>query len=212
MRCFLRIPKERYERELAPVLAECRMARSFAPIGKLGEQYVRAMWQVVRAEELGLNNPFFRNRHGLLPFSVAIWRMLVGEVLLAAAADVPILETPLEIFAMLLQQPLASERCRFSPIQRAILGASDLTIGGFAYRPDHAGFNNSVEVIALAGWLQQVDPVAWRLDNLPNDTVIRGDDIAFAKEWLLELARFYGRAAKEDSVVICEDLAELRAA
>lgn len=146
---------------------------------------------------------FFREMAADFRFSVGAWRVLVGEVLAAAATDIPLIETPLESLAAILQQELAEERSCFSPIQRAVLGSRDLTLGGFVFRPDHAGLNHREDVQFLSGWLQTVDPERWSSDNSTEGN----DDVAFAREWFPDLVRLYEQAAKEDSVIVCEEIA-----
>jgi hypothetical protein len=138
-------------------------------------------------------------------FSKAGWKDVVGEVLLATASDAPMIETPLEIWAKFLVQPLNEERIEFSLIQQAILGAKDLTFGGVFYRPNHNGLNDREDVGRLLDWLVTVDPAIWSSDNHPEGVQVSSDELAFAKEWFPELVRLYDQAAREDSVIVCED-------
>lgn len=184
MRYFYLIPAGRFHETLAPALSASWRERSFKPIILCGI-----------ATSITPGMPFRRD----------VWRILAGELLLAAAVELPELETPLDSFARLLGQPLAGARADFSSIQRAILGSRDVSFGGGYYRPDQAGWNDATDVGPLTTWLQTVNPENWKSLDLPGASEAeREDELAFAREWLPELAAMYDRADRNGYVIVTE--------
>jgi len=139
-------------------------------------------------------------------FRSDLWRLIVAEILLFAASELPELETPLESWAGLLGQELEERRGRFTPIQKAVLGTHDLNFGCF-YRPENAGWNDCNDVRELAGWLRTLNPEKWTADTLTRvPAEDRDEELAYAREWLRLLSAMYQRAEQQGLIVVCEHI------
>jgi hypothetical protein len=208
MRYFFPIHAKRFHGEIAPALAAAWSARTFDPARRLCRELSPAARDFIQHSMTGLTEPLVVQIAESKPlFRKDLWRILVGEVLLFSAEELPELETPLESFAAVLHQTLADNRSRFPPIQQAIHGSRDLRFGAGYYRPDHAGWNDLDDVRRLADWLTGIDASDWRksdLVDLPAED--RADELEFAREWFLQLREMYRRAAKLEWVVVCEDV------
>jgi len=141
---------------------------------------------------------------GSVPFGRDLWRLLVGEVILLAAAEMPELETPTDTLAVLLHLQLGEDRPAFSSLQQCLRGSRDLVFGGGYYRPDHAGWNDSADVLRLAGWLSQIQPADWTTAHLTSADA--EDELHFAQEWFPALVEIYRRAVERGYVIVCEQL------
>src|SRR5262249_10906687 len=102
-------------------------------------------------------------------------------------------------------------RERFVPIQQAHFGTRDIVFGGSFYRPEHAGWNDSADVLRLAEYLAAVDPDCWQaadLLGLPEvaDAEEAAEEFLFARERFTPLQEMYQRAAGAGQMVICENL------
>jgi hypothetical protein len=205
MRYFMLIPAERFER-LGGVLRACRLERSFRPAVELCRSLGESAQPFVQREPDGLIEPLTLAVAGGMPFTPERWRLLLGELLLLSAAELPQIETPLEAFAPLIGVELAEKRADFAPIQQAIAGSRDLCLGA-CYRPEHAGWNDLADVRRLAGWLASIDHSGWdamKLTLVQPDQ--RADELAFAREWFPALVEMYRRAAEAGWVVVCEEI------
>jgi hypothetical protein len=136
------------------------------------------------------------------PFERDTWRMIIGEVLLTAAAEVPEIPDVERTVAGLLGDDL--------PIRQAYHGKHGLCFGGGWYRPDHAGYNNPSDVQHLAEYLVSVDPDVWRLPDAVGDGHVCGDgrhqEFAFVRQAFKKLVAMYCRAGTGSQVIICEEI------
>jgi hypothetical protein len=206
MRYFYLIPAERFHGRLAPALAGCAAARSFAPALELSREFANVAGPFAQRDAIGMESVLSQITQGL-PFRRDLWRILVGELLLFTSVRLPELETPLESLAALLRQPLAENRALFSPIQHAILGARDLHFGGAFYRPDFAGWNDLDDLSRLNAWLGGVSPASWSAASVPMPAAEeRDDELAFAREWFPELVAIYRDAEQSRLVVAIESV------
>jgi hypothetical protein len=209
---FLLHDAARFERCLRPALSEAWRRRSFAPC--------RALLAELAPAALAFCERFHVNREELLlfqlnqglPFERGSWRLLVGEVLLYGAAEVPELQSAPETLTWLLapeqrNQP-ARPRERFLPIEQAHFGARDLILDG-PYRPEHAGWNDAADVDRLAAYLASCSPERWTVADLPGRPDSAEDaeeELEFARQCLFQLRDLYGGAAERGQVVVCEHL------
>jgi len=127
-------------------------------------------------------------------------------MLLFASQELPELDTPLESLANLLKMELEEKREAFSPVQQAILGSRDLHFGMF-YRPEHAGWNDGVDVSRLAAWLGSLQAETWVSANLTNIRVEeQEEELAYVHEWLPALASMYRQAEADKCIIVCEEV------
>ena len=208
MRYFFPIDATRFHAEIAPTLAAAWSARSFAPARDLCRDLAPAARDSIQHSMTGLTEPLVvQIAENKLLFRKDLWRLLVGEVLLFSAEDLPELETPLTTFAALLHQETADDRSRFPPIQQAIQGGRDLSFGAAFFRPDHAGWNDLNDVRRLAELLEAVDVRLWRAEDLVEfDEADRADELEFAREWFPILCEMHRRAADRGWVMVCEEV------
>jgi hypothetical protein len=149
---------------------------------------------------------------GSVPFDRALWRALVGEVLLFGAVEIPEFQVNAETLRCLLapQRDGIRDRARFTPIEQVLDGSRDLTFGAAVYRPEHAGFNSADDVTRLGAYLAAVRLESWTaadlagLPDLPADD--RDDELAFAREWFPALVALYSRAAGEGRAIVHESI------
>ena len=141
--------------------------------------------------------------------------MLVSEVLLFAAVEIPEFQTNVETLCCLLApQQYGNEtanRDEFAPIQQVLYGSRDLTFGSAVYRPEQAGYNNVDDVARLAAFLAAVRPENWTVEDLRNLRDIteeddRADELAFVQEWFPVLVELYRRAHMQGWVLVIESI------
>jgi hypothetical protein len=212
---FLLLDADRFHHRIVPALAASRRQRSFEPCRELCTDLLPAVETFRQRYHLGPDESLLSQvLHGL-PFNVAFWRSLVGEVLLYGAAEVPELQTaPDTLFCLLAPERYREGelvRERLAPIQQAHFGARDLTFGGAFYRPEHAGWNDKADVIRLAAYLTAVDTEPWQTADLlalPEvaDAEEAAEELLFARQRFVPLRDMYQRAAGAGQIVICEVL------
>lgn len=133
-----------------------------------------------------------------LRFSRDAWRLLVGEVLLVTAAEMP--ELP-ELSG--LETVLAPGRAE---AHQALHGSRELRFGAAVYRPGRAGLNDADDVSRLAAWLGAVRPEAWTADGLAGGAEERAEELAYLREWFEVLRGAYLRAAGAGRVMVLESI------
>jgi hypothetical protein len=212
---FLLLDGARFDGEVAPALAGAWRRRGFAPCRPLCAALVPAVRAFAERYHTGSDEPLLcRVAREEVPFDRDVWRLLAGEVLLYAAAEVPEFQTAEDTLTYLLApDSLSGEplpRAGSAPIVQAHRGSRDLVLGGF-YRPEHAGWNDRGDVARLADYLAAIDPARWRPDDLAGLTGLadeedRADELAFAGECLAALRGMYERARDAGQVVVCEML------
>lgn len=213
---FLVLDGARFEGELRPALAQSWAGRSFAPCRELCVGLVAEARAFAQRYHTGEEEPFVARVAAGLPFDRAFWRMLVSEVLLVTAVDVPELQTAPQSLACLLapgqwQQAADQPRGARPAILRAHQGSRDLTLGAAVYRPDHAGYNDATDVARLAAYLASVRPETWSADALVGLADLtteedRQEELAFAREWFAPLRELYQRAQEASRVIVVESI------
>jgi hypothetical protein len=209
---FLVHDAETFHQTLSPALAESWQRRAFEPCRPLAgllrdavEEFGRRYHTLVEESIL------FRLGQGL-PFDRGTWRLLVGEVLLYGAREIPEIQTAPETLTCLLAAPRFSEgnpsRDQFASIQQALFGTRDLAFGTGYYRPEQAGWNDVPDVARLADYLAGVDPGLWTATDLAALPGMadedRAEELEFARDWFPDLAGIYRRAESHAFVIICE--------
>jgi hypothetical protein len=213
---FLLLDAGSFRGATAPALAAAWRRGSFAPCRGLCAGLVPAARAFAERYHLGADEPLLARvarEGGGVPFDRDLWRLLVGEVLLYAAAEIPEFQTAPATLACLLapaefrRWPLP--RMEFAPIQQAHHGSRDLVLGGF-YRPEHAGWNDAADVSRMADYLGGIDPGRWAEADLAALPEVaeedRGEELAFARDCLASLRETYARARERGQVIVCETL------
>lgn len=205
---------ERFHTLIRPAFAASWRQRAFGPCVALREaladEFVRFMEESrVKCEDLLLLQMQPSTR-----FDFAIWRMLVGEVLLGGAAEVP--EIPLSppiLCSLLTGKPIAEgqgPRDQFSWAEQLLFGTKDVTFGGGCYRPGHAGYNDSPDVEQLTDRLVRIDPERWTTAGMALDAETskeeRQEELAYARQGFDLLRAAYARARTCGQLVFCEEI------
>ncbi len=212
---FLIHDADRFHRLYRPPLAAAWRQRTFEPCRQLCHTLLPTTEEFAARFHVGETEPLLARVARGLPFDRAMWRHLVGEVLLYGAVEIPELLTALDTLCCLL----ASEnyaagtvpRERFTPIEQAHLGTRDLVFGGGYYRPEQAGWNDVEDVRRLARYLDEVRTEGWSPEMLTAwreeaDTEERAEEIAFARDCLATLRELYRRTAAAGQLVAVEVL------
>jgi hypothetical protein len=204
-----------FHQEIAPALAEAWRRRSFAPCRPLAEALMPRAETFAQRYHSDLEGSILaRLTHGV-SFDRAVWRLLVGEVLLYAACEIPEIETAPETLSCLLTLERWREglvpRSRFGPVEQAHFGSRDLIFGSGYYRPEQAGWNDLDDVARLTDYLGAVDPTGWTtagLGGLPGleEEEDRAEELEFVREWLPALKALYRQARERQQVIVCETI------
>lgn len=177
---FLCLDAETFNEQIRPALAASWRRRSFEPCRSLCSELLPAALDYTRRYHTGAEEPFLAHVVRGASFDRACWRMLVGEVLLFAAVEIPELQTNAETLCCLLApEQYRGEiilREQFAPIQQALRGSRDVTFGGAIYRPEQAGYNDAADVAHLADYLAAIRPEEWPLDHLQDLREIAEDE------------------------------------
>ncbi len=211
---FLLHHADRFEHSLRPVLGEAWRRRDFGPCRSLSTDLIPAAAAFAQRYHAGSDDPLLMQvARGEVPFDRDLWRLLVGEVLVYAAAAIPDIATAPDTLCHLLapEQDELVARPQFAPIQQVHFGARDLVFGGGYYRPEAAGYNRSDDVARLADYLAAIDPGQWTTADLNGlreftDEADRADELEFARELLPALRELYREAQRAGQSVICERL------
>jgi len=212
---FLVLDGDAFEGRARPALAAAWRQRSFEPCRALCADLIPAAHLYAQRYHTGPDEPLLCRAAGALPFDRALWRTLVGEVLLFSALEIPEFQASADSLCCLLApdryRAEVTERERLAPIQQVHRGSRDLTFGAAVYRPDHAGYNNRADVARLAAYLAGVQPEAWTLHDLRElrgvtDDEERADELEFVREWFPALRELYERAGDRGQVIVFESI------
>jgi hypothetical protein len=210
---FLLFDAQVFHEQIVPPLAAAWRQRSIAPCVPLAKRLLPAI-DALRSEYFAGPEALLLTRvPDGLAFERRYWRQLAGEVLVAAAAEMPEIQTVPETLYCLLEggtRPIDRVRERFIPIEQIHFGSRDVAIGDAVYRPDCAGLNDLADVRRLAGYLPSIEPATWKLEDLAALSEIaeedRQEELDFAREWFEPLRELYRRAAEQEQVIICEQI------
>src|SRR5579871_5758326 len=136
---FLSLDAALFQDRIRPTLAEIWRRRSFEPGRALCCELLPRSRDYLRPSHPGEEEATLLARiaAGGVPFDRAYWRLLVGEVLLFSALEIPELQTNADTLIWLLARSSISRpnlvRSKLSPIEQVFLGSHDLTFGGALY-------------------------------------------------------------------------------
>jgi hypothetical protein len=190
---------ERFGALIRPALAASWQRRSSEPLRSLQfalrEDFERFVSENrIRREEL-----MVLGLQPQAPFNRDIWQTVAGEVLLAAAADVPEIPDAEETLVRILGEDPS--------IRQAYHGSRGLCFGGTWYRPDHAGYNAPDDVLRLANRLSSIDHARFQV-TLPGpnqtDEDEQQEEWAFTCQAFNQLATVYDRARTRGQLIVCE--------
>jgi hypothetical protein len=208
---FLVHDADLFHDRITPALTASWRRRSFVLCRELCVSLLPAVLEFRDRYHTGPDEPLLARIIDGLPFDRDLWRLLVGEVLLYAALDVPELQTAPETLAQLVggpeQQPNDTPREHWPLTWQAHLGSQELLFGTF-FRPEHAGFNGVADVRRLAADLDGIDPAIWTASVLRDlagpDAEDQEDELAFARDCFADLRGLYQRAAAAGQVIVAE--------
>lgn len=212
---FLCLDAELFLRRIRPALAESWQQRSFEPCHSLCVELLTAAREYNQRYHLGEDETLVSRVAGGLPFDRAYWRLLVGEVLLFAAVEIPEFPNNAETLCCLLAPEHYGHedfsREQFAPIEQALRGSRDVTFGTAVYRPDQAGYNDPADVARLADFLAAVQHERWTVDDLRSLHDVTGDEeradeLAFVREWFPVLVDLYQHTRREERVLVIESI------
>jgi hypothetical protein len=212
---YMLLDADLFSRRMRPALAASWRQRNFDPCRSLCLELAPAARAFADRFHAGHEEPLLCKVAADLPFDRHFWQLLVGELLLYAAAEIPEIEVaPETLCALLAPENHPSEvvpRACFAPIQQAHFGTRQLLFGTRCYRPEHAGYNDVQDVARLHEYLVRQTPEHWTVTGLAglrdiiNDQE-RQEELEFAREWFPALRDLYQRAAAHDQFVVCEIL------
>ncbi|HWG46654.1 MAG TPA: hypothetical protein VN688_28085 [Gemmataceae bacterium] len=212
---FLCLDAETFTRQIRPALAASWRQRSFAPCRDLCAALLPAAREYTARYHTGDDETLVSQVPHGLSFDRACWRLLVGEVLLFAAIEIPEFQSNAETLCCLLApdkyRSEATNREHFASIQQVLWGSRDLTFGSAAYRPEQAGYNDPDDVARLAAYLATIRPESWTVDELcelraAEDEEERADELAFVREWFPVLVELYQRVQARNQVLVIESI------
>jgi len=210
---YMLLDGDLFYRRISPVLAASWRLRSFDPCRALCSDLAPAARAFTETFHTGPEEPFLCKVARDLPFDRHFWQLLVGELLLYAAAEIPEIQIAPDPLCCLLAPGSYQEgvvpRVRFAPIQQAHFGTRDLLFGTRCYRPEHVGYNGTEDVTRLSGYLAVQSPDQWALADLAQlrdvtDEEERQEELDFARERFAALREVYQRASAHRQLIICE--------
>ncbi|MHB1423164.1 MAG: hypothetical protein ACYC3I_08220 [Gemmataceae bacterium] len=212
---FLCLDTETFLGRIRLALADSWRQRSFAPCLHLCNELLPAARAYTQRYHTGEEETFVERVAAGVPFDRACWRLLVGEVMLFTAVEIPEFPSNAETLCCLLapesSQGATMVREQFTPIQQALRGSRDLMFGTAVYRPDQAGYNDPDDVARLADYLASVETRNWSVVDLRplpelEDDDERADELAFVREWFPVLVELYQRARAERRILVIESI------
>lgn len=204
-----------FSRRMSPALTASWRLRSFEPCRTLCSDLAPA----ARAFTTGLatdpDEPLLCKVARDLPFDRHFWHLLVDELLLVAAVEIPEIQIAPDVLCCLLAPELyrqgAIPRARFAPIQQAHFGKRELLFGTRGYRAEVAGYNDPNDVALLSEYLASQAPEDWTAADLMElrdvaEEEDRHEELSFAREWFPALRELYQRASAQGQLIVCEIL------
>jgi hypothetical protein len=206
---FLLIDSQWFQETLTPALSASWRSRSFRPIQNLVADLRPAVQTFADQFNQGKNDSLIHHLTTGMPFDRDTWRMLVGEMLLYGASEMPELPNVFATLRCIVGSATHTSRSDFTPIEQVESGSRDLIFGGGFYRPEQAGFNNGDDVFRLAEYLNQLDAASWSPSTLEVLAELvteeeREGELEFLRQEVPNLQKIYNRARDLRQVIVCE--------
>lgn len=212
---FLCLDAETFLHRIRPALAASWRQRSFDPCRSLCNELLPAANDYTQRYHTGEEETLVARVAVGIPFDRSCWRLLVSEVFLFAAVEIPELQSNAETLCCLLAPAAYASgsmvREHAAPIQQVLRGSRDVMFGTAVYRPEQAGYNNPEDVTRLADYLAAVQSERWTVDDLRplrgvEEDDERADELAFVQEWFPVLVELYQRCRAERRVLVIESI------
>ena len=212
---FLCLDAETYLNRIRPALADSWRKRTFDPCRSLCNDLLPAAQEYNHRYHTGEEESLVARVAQGMPFDRACWRLMVGEVLLFAAVEIPEFQSNAETLCCLLAPEQARRPAmvheQFALIEQVLRGSRDVTFGAAIYRPDRAGYNDPDDVARLTAYLAAVQPQRWTMDDLRSlgdlaNEGERADELAFVREWFPVLVELYQRTQAAKRVLVIENI------
>src|SRR5205085_12573650 len=167
--------------DFVPALTLCRRRRSFLPCLSLCRSLIPNAQSFVERYHIGGDVPLLCRLDASTGYDRDLWRLLVGELLIFGALEMPeIWQAPEMLCHLTGPRPVHLDslmRADFGPMQQAHLGARDLCFGMAFYRPAVVGVNDAQDVDRLAAYLGTLEPACWTEDMLAvSETEVDADE------------------------------------
>jgi hypothetical protein len=212
---YMLLEEDLFCRRISPALAASWRLRSFEPCRALCADLVPAVVAFQQNFHTGAEEPLVCKVAGRLSFDRHFWNLLVSELLLYSAAEIPEIQVAPETLCCLLapetyRQASVPRSC-FAPIQQAHFGTRELLFGTRCYRAEQAGYNDAQDVARLSLYLATQRPDQWTVAALAGlreitDKEERAEELEFVREWFPALVELYQRAAARRQIIVCENL------
>lgn len=195
--------------DFVPALTNCRQRRSFVPCQKLCHYLSTTARDYCERFHVG-EQPLITRIDGL-PYAPDLWRLLVGELLVFGALDLPEFEQAPELLCRLAGAELGEHplRAQFGSMRQAHYGARDLSFGAAVYRPQTVGWNDAEDMARIADYLNSLAVESWSASMLkaPATAVEDADleqELVYAQDCLPDLKRIYREAAIAGHLIVAE--------
>ena len=185
---------------MRPVLATSWRRKSFRDCAPYLDAWRDAAHQYAHSYHIDPQEILLLSVEPKTRFASALWRTLVGELLVVTADEMPELPGHLESLARLLPESLAVQ---------TLEGCGDLLFGLATYRPGRSRFNSIEDNRGLLDELRAIDSSKWSAEMLLSGEMDREDaseELLFAREWFAVLLDLYERVVRDDRVIVFETI------
>src|ERR1051326_1205791 len=197
--------------DFIPALTRCRQRHSLAPCQNLCLSLLPTAQGFGERFHICADELLVSRVNVDLPYNLDVWRLIVGELLVVGAVEIPEIEQCPDMLCRLV----ASARCELdtherealAPIQQAHLGSRDLMFGAAVYRFANVGWNGVDDTARLAQYLGAVNVEEWTGDRLIAcglEVSDVDDELAYARNCLVGLQGLYRQAAQNGQVIVAE--------
>jgi hypothetical protein len=203
-----------FHTQLAPALAASWKQRRFDPCKSLCAALLPRAEAFSARFHTGHDAPLILSVLSGLPFDRHFWQLLAWESFVFAASEIPEIEIAPDLLRTLLDPAAVDSdehpREQYAVIDQAHYGTRYLCFAGKMYRPEHAGYNDTEDVVRLKDYLERLEPASWTLGELL-DRISRNrsdlqEELELAREWFPALQELYRHTAARREILVCEIL------